>query len=298
MPVNQIEKVGFIGLGKIGAPVAKNILKAGFDLKVYNRTREKMKPLLDAGASQAQNPKQAAMDVDVVMTCLLDDQSMLDNLTGETGILAGLKQGGIHIGTATISPACAAELAALHEGHGSHYVAAPVFGRPDAAKSGTLLTYVAGEEQVVSACDAVFEAYTRSHIYMGEDHKVVNSIKLTMNFMLVSLIELYAEVYTFAEKSGIDPEFTNQLIMTVLKHPVMEEYTRRIRTRDFEPAAFDLSSGFKDVTLMLLASTQIRAPLPYASIIREKFLTALANDMADKDWSAVTEIARLQAGLN
>ncbi len=297
MPKKKIQKVGFIGLGKIGAPMAKNILEAGFDLTVYNRSGDKMIPLLEKGAHGAESPKEAATGVEAVLTCLLDDQSMIENVSGDEGILAGLKPGGVHIGTATISPSCAAELAELHKKHGSYYIAAPVFGRPDAAEAGTLLTYVAGDEGAVSACEELFNAYTRSHVYMGSDHKVVNSIKLTMNFMLVSLIELFAQVYTFAEKSGIDAEFTNELILTVLSHPVMKEYTQRIRTRDFEPAAFDLSSGFKDVTLMLQASTQVQAPLPYASTIREKFLTALANGLAEKDWSAVSEISRMHAGL-
>lgn len=292
----SIEKVGFIGLGRMGAPIAKNILRAGFDLTVYNRTPEKMKPLIEKGATGATSPKEAAAGADAVITCLMDDQSVLDNVTGENGLLAGLKPGGVHIGTATISPACATKLAELHRAHGSYYVAGPIFGRPDAAEAGTLLTYVAGDEGAIAACDRLFEAYTGSHIYMGENHKVVNSVKLTMNFMLVSLIELFSEVYTFAEKSGIDPEFTNELLLTVLAHPAPRQYTTRIRTRDFEPA-FDLRSGFKDVELILQASTEVRAPLAIASAVREKFLTALASDMADKDWSVVSEVTRRNAGL-
>lgn len=297
MPVlNRIERVGFIGLGRMGVPMARNILNAGFDLTVYNRTREKMTRLLEEGAVGASSPKEAAAGADAVITCLLDDKSMIGNVTGEHGILVGLKPGGIHIGTATISPGCATELAELHRAHGSHYVAAPIFGRPDAAEAGTLLTYVAGDEAAVAACDSLFEAYTQTHVYLGKDHRVVNSVKLAMNFMLVSLIEILSEVYTFAEKSGIELEFINELILTVLAHPALKEYARRIRTRDFE-AAFALSAGFKDVELMLQASSEVRAPLPIASLAREKFLTALANGMGDKDWSAIAEITRGNAGL-
>lgn len=297
MPVPQrIEKVGFIGLGRMGAPIANNILKAGFDLTVYNRTPEKMKPFIEKGATGVTSPKEAATGADAVITCLMDDQSVLDNVTGENSLLAGLKPGGVHVGTATISPGCAAKLAELHQAHGSYYVVGPIFGRPDAAEAGTLLTYVAGNEGAIAACDRLFEAYTGSHIYMGEDHKVVNSVKLTMNFMLVSLIELFSEVYTFAEKSGIDLQFTHDLILTVLAHPALKQYATRIRTRDFDPA-FDLRAGFKDVELALQASTEVRAPLPIASAVREKFLTALASGMADQDWSAVSEITRRNAGL-
>lgn len=293
----DIQKIGFIGLGKMGYPIAKNILDAGFKITVYNRTTDKMSSLLSEGAHGAASPKEAAEGADAVITCLMDDQTELDSTSGAEGLLAGLKRGGVHIGTATISPTCAATLAEMHRKNGTHYVAAPLFGRPDAAAAGKLLTYVAGDEAVVIACKNLFEAYTGSHIYMGEDQKIVNSIKLTMNFILVSLIELFSQAYTFAEKSGIEPEFTQDLILTVLQHPVLKEYTTRLRMRDFEPAAFELIAGHKDVELMLQASTDIRAPIVFASAIREKFLAALARGMAEKDWSAIHEISRLNAGL-
>jgi 3-hydroxyisobutyrate dehydrogenase-like beta-hydroxyacid dehydrogenase len=294
----EIQKVGFIGLGKMGNPIAQNILDAGFELTVYNRTPEKMKPLLSLGAKGASSLLEAARGADAVITCLMDDQTELDCTLGEDGLLAGLRPGGIHVGTATISPNCAATLAKLHKNNGSYYIAAPLFGRPDAAAAGTLLTYIAGDEDVIKKCENLFKAYAGTHIYMGGDPKIVNSIKLTMNFMLVSLIELFSQAYTFAEKSGIEPEFTQELIMTVLHHPVMKEYTTRLQSLDFDPAAFELIAGYKDVELMLQASSDVRAPLIFASAIREKFLTALARGMAEKDWSAIYEITRLNAGLS
>ena len=127
---------------------------------------------------------------------------------------------------------------------------------------------------------------------------MVYSVKLAMNFALVSLVELFSQVYTFAEKSGLDARFTEDLILTVVRHPVLSEYTSRLRTRAYEPAAFTLTAGFKDVELMLQASTEVKAPLVFASAIREKFLSALASDLADKDWSAIYEIARQNAGLS
>jgi 3-hydroxyisobutyrate dehydrogenase-like beta-hydroxyacid dehydrogenase len=293
----NIQKIGFVGLGKMGYPIAKNILNAGFELRVYNRSPEKMSSLLSAGAIEAASPREAAEGSDAVITCLMDDQTELECTLGADGLLAGLTSGAIHIGTATISPNCAATLAELHKNNGSHYVAAPLFGRPDAAAAGKLLTYVAGDEDVIKACKNLFEAYSGSHIYMGDNPKIVNSIKLTMNFILVSLIELFSQAYTFAEKSGIEPEFTQELIMTVLHHPVLKEYTTRLRMQDFEPAAFELIAGHKDVELMLQASSDVRAPLIFASAIREKFLSALARGMAEKDWSAIYEISRLNAGL-
>lgn len=289
-------KVAFLGLGKMGAPIAHNFLKAGIDLTVYNRTAAKMAPLVENGARGMPTPSQAAAGADVVFTCLMDDQSMMDVAKGADGLLAGLSPGGIHIGMATISPGCAATLAGLHREHGSVYVAGPIFGRPNAAKAGTLLTYTAGDAGIVEGCAGLFQLYSRSHVYVGEDHRVANSIKLAFNFMLISLVELFSEVFILAEKSNIDLELMDNLVMAVLAHPAMKEYTARIRGRNFEPA-FDLSAGFKDVQLMLQASSEVQAPLAIAGIVREKFLSALAYGMAEKDWSAIYEVTRMNAGL-
>ena len=298
MSKKSISKVAFIGLGKMGIDMARNILRAGFELNVYSRSPQKQEPIVAEGACAAFNPKEAVNDADVVITCPMDDQSVFEVVEGDEGILAGLQPGGIHIGTATISPSCADKLNRMHKSHGSTYIAAPIFGRPDAAEAGTLLTYVAGDAAAVADCDDLFSAYTKTHIFVGEDIKKPNSIKLAMNFLLISLVEMFSEVYVFAEKSDIDLEFADDLIMTVLGHPVMSEYTRRIRTREFEPAAFDLQAGFKDVSLMLQASREVQAPLPFAGVISEKFITALALGMADKDWSALYEVSRLNAGLS
>lgn len=294
---SKIEKVGFIGLGKMGAPIAQNILKAGFDLTVYDRVSEKINLLVAQGARGAGSSEEAATGADVVISCLMDDQSVLEVVTGENGLLAGLKQDGIHIGTTTISPGCAAKLSELHQAHGSLYVAGPIFGRPAAAETGTLLSYIAGNAGAIAACEKLFAVYTHAYINVGPDHKIANSVKLSYNFMLIALVELFSETYTLAEKSGIDLEMMGELILTILAHPMMKEYSARIRTRDFDPAAFELSAGFKDVELMQQVSSEVRVPLPIASIVREKFLTALANGMTDKDWSAIHEITRQNAGL-
>jgi len=290
-------KVGFIGLGRMGGFMAANIQDAGFDLTLYNRTESKMKPFLDKGATATASPSEAASQVDVIITCLADDSSVLDVLSGEEGILAGLKSGGVHIASETIAPASATKFAKLHEENGTHYIASPVVGRPDAAQAGTLITYVAGEPETIEKCRPLMESYTKAINFVSEDHSVANSVKLTINFMVISMVEMMGQVYAFAEKSGMDLEFANELIMMIINHPAIEGYTKRIRTRNFDEAAFELITGFKDVSLILQASTDARAPLPYISIIREKFMAALAHGLETKDWSAIYDITRMNAGL-
>jgi 3-hydroxyisobutyrate dehydrogenase-like beta-hydroxyacid dehydrogenase len=140
MPSGEIRNVAVIGLGRMGAGIARNLLKAGFHVTVYNRTASKMQRLIDAGAAGAGSPRQAVAAADVVLTSLMDDQSVSAVTTGTDGILAGLKRGGIHIGASTVSPGCARHLGARHAEHGSTYTAGPVVGRPDAAEAGQLQT--------------------------------------------------------------------------------------------------------------------------------------------------------------
>jgi 3-hydroxyisobutyrate dehydrogenase-like beta-hydroxyacid dehydrogenase len=295
---DEIGKVAHIGLGRMGAGIASNLLEAGFELTVYNRTQAKMKPLIEKGASGASSPREAATGADVILTCLMDDQSVLDMVTGENGLLAGLKSGGIHIGASTTSPRLAVKLAELHAAQGSHYVAGPVVGRPNMAAIGQLFTYVAGEPQVIAKCTPIFDAYTQSVTNLGKHHGLANTVKLLINYVVIAQVELMGEVFAFSEKSGIEPQTAVDIIDRYLGSPgVKKSYTRTILNRAFDDAGFELVGGFKDVQLMLQVSTDLRAPLDYASIIREKMITALAHGMERRDWSTFYEVTRMNAGL-
>jgi 3-hydroxyisobutyrate dehydrogenase-like beta-hydroxyacid dehydrogenase len=239
----------------------------------------------------------AAQDADVVVTCLMDDKSMLEVMGGGDGLLAGMKAGAIHIGTATISPGCALQLAEMHTAHGSAYIAGPVVGRPDAAAAGRLTTYLAGDQAAIALCEPLFQSYTQRHVNVGPDPRTANNVKLAINFMLATQIEMMSEVFAFSERAGIDQQLISELIEMVTGHPALKDYVRRIRSRDFEPAAFEMTAGFKDMDFVVAASTEARVPMPFANVLRDRFLTALANDLGAKDWSAISQVARLTAGL-
>ena len=290
-------RVGCIGLGRMGAAIARNLLKAGYLRAVYNRSAPKMEPLIQAGAKGATSPKELAAQVDIVVTSLMDDQSVLQNVTGARGILAGIRPDCIHIGTSTISPPLAERLAAMHAEQGSSYVAAPVLGRPSAAAAGQLTAFVAGKTETVTRCRGVLDAFCQNVVHVGEAHAVANSLKLAVNYLVVSAIDLMGQVYAFGEKSGIDPKLLDQVMAALFGNPALREYAGKIQARNFDEVGFDLHSGLKDVELMLQASTQTRVALSGANHIREKFLAAIANGMAAKDWSAICEITRMNAGL-
>ena len=295
---DTIERVACIGLGRMGAGIAHNVQRAGFPLVVYNRTADKAAALVRTGATLAGSPREAATGVQAVITSLMDDRSVLDTLAGPDGVLAGLAPGAVHIGATTVSPRCARQVAALHAAHGSHFVAAPVLGRPDVAAAGQLRAFVAGDPGVIARCQPLFAAYTAGVLDLGPRHAVACSLKLAVNYMLSVNIELMGQVYAFGEKSGIDAAVLGTVMATLFASPALPGYSERIRARDFDDAGFSLPGGLKDVDLFLDASTDARAPLPFAAIVRDRLVTALARGLEHKDWSAVTEIARQNAGLD
>ena len=292
-----IGRVGFIGLGRMGAGIAHNIMRAGFALTVYNRTAAKMQPFVDAGAQGATSPATAAAGADVVITSLIDDQSVLDAVEGENGLLRGLRRGAVHVGATTVSARCARALAALHAAHGSAYFAAPVLGRPDAAEAGQLVSLVAGDGEAIARCQAVVAAYSRAVLPVGTTPALANSLKLAVNYALFAAVDLIGQVFAFGEKSGIDPQHVDLVLQTLFGHPGLQGYAARMRERRYDDVGFDLLGGLKDVQLILDASTEARAPLPFASILHDRVLTAVAHELGAKDVSVAYEITRMAAGL-
>ncbi len=288
------QSVACVGLGRMGSGIARNIQNASFPLTVFNRTAEKMKPFVEAGATAARTPREAVAAADVVVTNLMDDASVLGTVSGADGILAGLRSDAIHIGTTTISPSLSTRLAELHAAQGTHYVAGPVAGRPDAAAAGKLFTFVAAKPEWLERCRPVINAYANRIIPMGEDPAIAMSMKLVGNFMVASLIELIGEAYVFAECRGVDPSVLTGMFKQFM--PAAAEYVDRICGRDFGRAGFTLDGGTKDVTLILQAAAEVHAPLSYASVLRDKCLAAQARGLGQMDWSVMTETSRFDAG--
>jgi 3-hydroxyisobutyrate dehydrogenase-like beta-hydroxyacid dehydrogenase len=277
----------------MGVGIAQNIQASGCRFVVHNRTAEKMQPFVAAGAKGARAAREAASSADVVITSLMDDQSVFDTLFGEDGMLAGLQGGAIHIGTSTISPGASTRINELHKARGSHYLAAPVAGRPNAAAAGKLYTFAAGEPEILERVRPVLETYSQSVFVLGPDAAAAASMKLAINFFAASLLEAMGEAFAFAEKRGVLGPLSDMLKGFL---PPMEEYVNRIATRNYTQPGFTLDAGLKDVRLMLEAAGEVQVPLPIASVIRDKCLAAQAHGMNQLDWCAFTEIARLDAG--
>jgi 3-hydroxyisobutyrate dehydrogenase-like beta-hydroxyacid dehydrogenase len=290
----QTISVASIGLGRMGSGIARNLQKSGCLLTVYNRTAEKAQPLVAAGAKLARTPCEAAAGAEFVITNLMDDESVLGAVAGPVGILAGMRAGAVHIGTTTISPGLSTRLAGMHGAQGSHYVAAPVAGRPDAAAAGKLFTFLGGQPEAIERSRPVIEAYAPQMFGLGEDPAVAMSMKLASNFFIAALLDLIGQMYVFAESRGVDPAFITGLFKNFM--PASQEYLERISARRFDDPGFTLDGGLKDVGLVLEAAGEVKVPLPYASMVRDRLLAAQARGMGQLDWSCLTEIGRLNAG--
>lgn len=291
-------KIGFIGLGNMGLPMAMNLLKAGHDLTVYNRTAEKAKPLLKQGAHAAANPAEVSR-ADVVFTMLADDHAVEEVVFGESGMLASLPPESVHISSSTISVALTQKLAAAHEKHNLRFISAPVFGRPETAEAGKLFVVIAGPNHAVERCMPLFDAIGQRNFRFGEQPWVANLIKLSGNFLIASVLESLGEAMALVGKAGVDQhEYVDFLTSTLFAAPVYKTYGGLIADKKFAPAGFAVPLGLKDVRLALMAGEQFRVPLPLASLIRDRFVALLARGGESLDWSAISLIAAGDAGQN
>lgn len=293
----SIQNVGVIGLGRMGTEIANNVIKSGFKLVVYNRTVDKTRALAEAGAVVTASPKEAASKSDVILTSLKDDAALLDVVNGEKGILSGLRPGTIHIGTSTISPSLSTTLDRMHDAQGSLYLAAPVLGNPAAAKEGKLTTFVAGDNTAIKSCKRLLNSYCQRVIEVGNEHAKANILKLSANYVMLTILDVMGQVYALAEKSDIDLQLVNEVLEMIFAYPGLKQYAKRIRTRDFDNVGFDLLSAFKDVQLILQTSSDVRVPLSHANNIQDRYIAAIANDMGKKDWISIYDITRMLAGL-
>ncbi len=287
-------KVAFIGLGRMGTAIASNILKHRIPLTVWNRTRSKCRALEAQGALIAESPVDAVREADVLLTSLMDDQSILDVLQSEHGALRGLQRGKTHACLATISPVFAEELTKMHAAAGSRYVSAPVVGRPDTAAAGQLISLLAGDPESIALVSSVASSYSRLVRVVEGPASAANTVKLCLNYTAVTLIEMFGEVYTFAEASGVKPAIIEEFYHQFFNHPALKQYATRILHRNFDyEDGFSVTGGLKDVSLMVSAAKAVGADLEIGKIALQKLHAAIERGWAGRDWSALTEITRV-----
>jgi 3-hydroxyisobutyrate dehydrogenase-like beta-hydroxyacid dehydrogenase len=289
-------KIGFIGLGQMGMPMAANLLKAGHEIHVYNRTAAKTAALVRLGA-HAQPTVAGVCTGDAVITMLADDSALEGLVLGQQGVLANLKKGAVHISSSTISVALSERLAAAHAQAGQRYLAAPVFGRPEAAAAGKLFIVAGGAAGVIESCLPILNALGQKTFVMSDKPEAANLVKLSGNFLIAAVIESLGEAVALVRKGGIDQQkYIEMLTATLFDAPIYRIYGRLIVEQRFEPAGFAAPLGQKDIRLALAAADTLQVPLPLANLLRDRFLTLLATGGESLDWSAISTLAARDSG--
>jgi 3-hydroxyisobutyrate dehydrogenase-like beta-hydroxyacid dehydrogenase len=288
-------KVGFIGLGEMGSAMVANLIKAGHEVHVWNRSPQRTQRAAELGAKVLASPADA-FAAEAVLSMLADDHAVRDVFI-EQDALAHVSPGCVHVNMATISVAAADELARLHHERGVAYVAAPVLGRPDVAAAGKLTIVAAGPAAAVEQVTPLFDAIGQKTWRLGEHASHANVVKLAANFMLASAIETLGEAGALLGGHGVAmQDFLDVITSSIFPGPVYQGYGKLIAERRYEPAAFKARLGLKDVRLALAAGDAISVPLPVASVVRDSLLEAVAHGGADKDFAVLGEVAARRAG--
>jgi 3-hydroxyisobutyrate dehydrogenase-like beta-hydroxyacid dehydrogenase len=284
-------RIGFIGLGHMGSGMAANLVKAGHEVTVYNRTPARCQALAAQGAKIADSVADACR-AEAVMTMLADDAAVENVALGAHGIVASLPSHAVHVSSSTISVALSATLTARHAEAGQRFIAAPVFGRPEAAAAGDLFVIAAGEAPALEAVAPLFDAIGQKTFAVSEVPRLANLVKLSGNFLIAAVIESLGEAVALVGKGGIDPhQYIEILTSTLFNAPVYKTYGALIAGKKFAPAGFSAVLGHKDIGLVLSAADELRVPLAFASVLRDRFLALLAQGGDELDWSAIASLS-------
>ena len=290
--------IGFIGLGNMGLPMAGNLLKAGYRVGVWNRTRDRATALQAEGATVVSRPEEVAEPGGLFISSLSNDQVLEEVVGANTELLRRLGRGGIHISASTVAPTTSQRLAEGHQQYGVTYLAAPVLGRPDAAAAAKLWIFLSGPAEAKERARPVLQVLGQGVFDLGEDPSAANVVKLACNFLLASAIEAMGEAFTLAEKNGIQRNLMAELLVkTLFDCPVYRNYGKQIAKQHYEPALFKLSLGLKDIGLALQTADSSQMPMPLASLLHDHFLSAVAKGRGSLDWTGLAGEISEAAGL-
>jgi 3-hydroxyisobutyrate dehydrogenase-like beta-hydroxyacid dehydrogenase len=289
-------QVGVIGVGRMGSAMARNLIKAGHKLRVFDTSSASVQALAKEGATVATSARDA-FHGDAVISMLPNDDAMRAVFVSG-GILPEGGSKTIHVNMATASVACAEELTALHKARGVPYVAATVWGRPDVAAAAELSIAVAGDDKAIETVQPLFDVLGQRTTKVGAEPRMANVAKIAGNLLVASAIEAMGEAAALVRGYQMEAAGFLDLVVTALFDvPVYRGYSKQIGSRTYEPPGFDMKLGFKDVRLALAAGERVNVPLPFANVMRDAFLDALAHGDEKKDWAAIAEVAARRAGL-
>jgi len=294
-------EIGFIGLGAMGMAMAANLAAAKRPVIAYVRRKDRIAQLEALGLS-ATTDMSDLFDCELVISMLPDDNAVRQVVFGSKedhldGLATGLMPGAIHLSMSTISTACAAQLASEHTRHGQGYVAAPVFGNPDAAKARQLFIVTAGAPGDLVRCQPIFDSLGQRTFVVGTTAQEANLIKLLGNMMTATAIEMLAETIAVVRKRGLDPRpFIEIMTNTMFGGRAHRIYGDKIVQQAYAPG-FVLPLVLKDVRLALAEAEKAGAPMPSVGLVRDRLITAIARGYGELDWTVLGQVAAEEAGL-
>jgi len=278
-------RVAFLGLGKMGSAIARHLIQAGHELTVWNRSRERADALKDAGANVAESPSQAVDGAKVVFTMVMDDAA-LTHVVYESGLLAAMAPGVIHVSLSTISVELSDRLTADHRAKGQDFVGSPVFGRPNVAEEGKLWTAAAGSNQSIATVRPLLESFSRGVTIVAEKPSSAHALKLGGNFLITAMIGSLSETLVYAEANGIEPGLFLETVNSALfRSPFYEAYGR-IMLNPPRQAGGTIAVGDKDTRLFREAAHSAGVETPLADIFAAHLQRAMEAGMKDEDWAA------------
>lgn len=294
--------VGFIGLGRMGLPMASNLAAAGQKIIVYNRHPDRQDDLAALGFTPSLKLADL-FDCDLVVSMVADDRAANEIVFGLTGakpwagLAAGMRRGTVHLSMSTISPEISGRIAGEHARHEQGYVAAPVFGNPDAARARELVIVASGPPEYRQRCEPIFAALGQRTFVVGDAAPLANVVKIAGNAMLASALATLAEVFALVRKSGIEVEsFSEVMTSSLFGGRAHRIYSERMANEQFVPG-FSFPLALKDVDLALRAAEALSMPMPSISVVRDRLLTGIARGYAELDWSALAKVAADDAGI-
>ena len=277
----------------MGRAMAANLVEAGHQVRVWNRSRQPVEELARKGAEAVADAREAFGEV--LISMLADDAAVRSVILG-SGMLDAARPGAIHVNMATISVALTEELTEEHRRRGLYYIAAPVFGRPEAAAARQLNIVAAGDGAALDRVQPLLDAMGQRTWRLGAEPREASAAKLAGNFLIAAAIECMGEAVVMAERYGVPPAALLEILSnTLFAAPVYRNYGKLIAERRYEPAGFRLELGLKDVRLALAAGETARTPMPVASLLRDHLLEAIAQGDGERDWAALAEVARRHA---
>jgi 3-hydroxyisobutyrate dehydrogenase-like beta-hydroxyacid dehydrogenase len=291
-------RVGFIGLGSMGSGMAANLLKAGHEVSVWNRSPEPVQPLVGQGARAADDAVDAVRHAEVVHSMLANDAAVRQVIL-DSGALDAMPEGAVHVNHATISVALAEELAMRHAERGIGYVSAPVFGRPEVAAAGNLNIVVSGRPEAVQRVQPLIDVLAGKVWPMGDDPVRAVVVKIGGNFLIGAAIEGMAEATALTRAHGVSAQdFLDVMSNSLFAAPIYKTYGGMIARDTYTPVGFKLSLGFKDVGLARAAAEAKRVPMPLASVLHDNLLESIARGDGDIDWAGLARVAAARAHLD